>query len=192
MAHIKEVQDVIDEGISEPRAELLYQVITEKFEEICGQIETDDFQRSILDIRKNERPYFREVIDDVCNRYTFSAGLNWRNLKYEPIRIQRCQICGDYFYDISRNGKKLTCSKGGVYQTFDVTNRKYRYFHKNGKRLSVCGALYEQRRRAGSVLYPESKRNPNEVLTDFNPDENDKKGHAWLNEVELTAWKSRW
>jgi hypothetical protein len=191
MALIKEVQAVIDLGYSEEVATLIYEVLTNNFEFVCGRPDTEEFQNNLLDMRKNDRSYFRYLIDSVCSRYLVTNKLSWREVKYEPTRIERCEVCGNYFYDISRNGRSKTCERGGPYKVFDATNREYRYYHKNGKKLSVCAAEYEKRIRTGSVLYPTARRRRTEILTDFNPAENDKAGWAWLNDVQMAAWNRR-
>src|SRR5699024_4457505 len=175
--YVKEVQRLIYEGIQATEATELYQRLTDRFEDISGHPETDQFQQHLLSLRKYDRPYYRQVIDDVCE----PINMNWRTVKYDPTRIKRCETCGSYYYDVSRNGRKLTCDAGGVYYRFDRTNRTYRYFHKNGHKLSVCAAEYEKQRQGDTT------RQPNEVLTDFQPGAGDAVGHAWLNKVENQA-----
>jgi|SRR5699024_916400 len=181
--YVKEVQRLIYEGIQAAEATELYQRLTDRFEDIIGHPETDQFQQNLLLLRKHDLSYFREVIDEVCA----PAGLNWRSVKFEPVRIKRCEICGNYFYDVSRNGRKITCDAGGVYYRFDKTNRTYRYYWKNGTRLSVCAAEYEKDKQA-SYRFGQP-RQPYEILTDFQPGADDAVGHAWLNKVEKQAQK---
>src|SRR5699024_251790 len=192
MSHIKEVETLKQDGLPEQAAVEIFQAITERFDEIHAQPELGEFRQELLDLRKHERKEFRKVIDDICDKVntaaTMPVKLNWRNVRYEPGHVKRCEVCGDYFYDVSRNGRKLTCDAKGVYYTFDLTNREYRYYHKNGTKLSVCATEYEKCSRTGSILYPVSKRNPNEVLFDPQPAKNDAQGHAIQNEVNETAW----
>ncbi|MGP4072640.1 hypothetical protein ACTWQB_08815 [Piscibacillus sp. B03] len=190
-SYVKEVQAVINEGLPEEVAIELFQALTEQFEGVDGHAETEQFKQNLLHYRKYDLVGFRRNIDKVCQDNPLPIKLNWRKVKYQPKRIKRCEICGYYFYDVSRNGRKLTCDRYGEYFRFDFTNRTYRYYYKNGVRLSDCAAEYERRRRTGSVLYPNSNRKPYEVLIDFQPSENNKQGHALLNEVEMTAWKNR-
>jgi len=181
--YVKEVQRLIDAGIQATEAAELYQALTIRFENIHGHPETEQFQQHLLSLRKYDLSYFREVIDDACK----PVNLNWRSVKFEPTRIKRCETCGNYFYDVSRNGRKITCDAGGIYHRFDKTNRTYRYYWKNGTRLSVCAAEYEKERQASYGFG--QPRQPYEILTDFQPGPNDAVGHARLNKVERQAQK---
>lgn len=164
-SYIKEVKRIIDEGIPSEVAIQLFQVLTERFEDISSDPDICEFQRKLLDLRKHERKFFRQVIDEVCSEFSFPIKLSWRNVKFEPIRINRCVICGDCFYDVSRNGKKITCYNGGR-----------------------CEHEYEVRRhREGTLIDPIYKRRFEEIPIDMSPGEGDTEGWAKLNEMEMTA-----
>ncbi|MEI3596744.1 MULTISPECIES: CGNR zinc finger domain-containing protein [unclassified Oceanobacillus] len=165
-SYVKEVERLENEGIPAEAAVQLFQVLTERLEDVSSSPEVDEFQRKLLDLRKHDRRYFRQVIDDVCSEFPFPIPLNWRNVKFEPIRINRCELCGNYFYDVSRNGKKITCYNGGR-----------------------CEHEYEVRRhREGTLLDPIYKRRKEEIPIDMSPSEDDSEGWAELNEMEMTAF----
>lgn len=169
ISYVKEVQDVIDLGIiNAEQTMIIYNELIRKFDTSPDASQT---QASIYKLRKNERNYYHELIDEVCKRY--DERLSWRQVKFEPSRVKRCVICQSYFYDVSRNGKRLTCDLSGEYRVFDKTNRIYRYYHKNGVRLSFCAVEYDQRRRAApkdwteeDIIYPHSRRRVQEVGID--------------------------
>lgn len=168
ITHIKEVESLKDSGLSEEVAIQLFQVLTKRFEIIAGGVELSDFQRSLLDLRKHERRSFRDTIDGTCAEFPSPINtLSWRQVKYEPVRITRCVVCSAYFYDASRNGRKGTCYNG------------------------YCSDEYEVRRgRDGTIIDPVYHRKVNEEYIDFSPAADDKKGHALLNEAEMTAWRN--
>lgn len=183
VSYNKEIQAVLNVGISESMTKHLYMSLVIEFDSICGDPEIPKFRKKIADIRKNERSFFREIIDKKCK--LFKIDLDWRTVKFEPNRVKRCEVCGDLFYDVSRNGKSLTCYHKGTYKQFDMTNREYYYYHKNGNKLSVCAAEYEKRRndREKPDFYPLDKPFSNEIPTDYQPERNDKRGHAFLEEI---------
>src|SRR4051794_28480764 len=142
--YVSEVQNVIDlDIIHADQTKALYNDILQNF--ITG-VNAKETREHIRELRKHNRNYYHEIIDDVCKRY--DERLSWRTVKLEPTRAKRCIICQSYYYDVSRNGKRLTCDLLGEYRVFDQTNRTYRYYHKNGVRLSVCAVEYDLRRRA--------------------------------------------
>ncbi len=163
-AYVKEVQDVINEGLTDEVAVLLYQVLVERFERMSGHAETEEFQASLAELHKTERRFFRDWIF----RFPLPVSLTWREVKFKPQRVRRCEICGDYFYNASRNGKRVTCYKG------DRCEREYEV----------------RRKRPGTVIDPIYKRRVHEVPVDMAPDKRDNVGNAILTEMELTAWES--
>ena len=107
----------------------------------------------------------------MCEQY--DERLSWRNVKFVPSRVKRCITCQRYYYDVSRNGELLTWDLLGEYLIFDQTNRIYRYYHKNGVRLSVCAVEYDLRRRAApkdwskeDIIWPQSRRRVHETPID--------------------------
>ncbi|SFK12261.1 hypothetical protein SAMN04487936_107203 [Halobacillus dabanensis] len=166
-AYVREVQDLIDEGIPEDVAVQVYQFLVERFERAHHKPEVKDFRAELSELHKSERRYFRDCVDDWLSDMPFPIELTWREVKFKPNRISRCEICSDYFYDVSRNGRKVTCYKG-----------------------SYCEHEYEVRRkRPGTVIDPIYKRKVNEVSVDMAPDKSDKRGNAALTEMERAAWE---
>ena len=179
-----------EKGLTDEQVRAIYDLITDKFVEWCDRPDIDDFRAKVASIRKHQRKLYHEIIDEACKTFAFftknAPTLNWRNVKVEPRRFKRCAICHTTFYDLSRNGKKLTCDRRGEYKRWDFTNRQFVYYVKNGARLSECAAEYELRRRD---TVARSVARSNEVLTDFNPDPNDIKGVKFLRYVEAKAQK---
>ncbi|WP_042224135.1 hypothetical protein [Oceanobacillus manasiensis] len=164
----KEVTAVIDAGLPADATVQLFQVLTNHFAETDHCPEVYEFRDVLLAKRKYSRRKFHRSIDEVCAHYPLPVKLTWRQVKYEPKRIRRCAVCSDYFYDVSRNGRSATCFNG------------------------LCPKYYEQRRkRAGTIIDPVYRRRVDEVLVDFQPGEHDKRGHAVLNEVEMTAVRNK-
>lgn len=161
-SYIKEVQSLIDEGLNEEITLALYKCMTDELHMVCGGAGKEEFRARVAELRKNERQYYHEVIDSVCNRYPFPIELSWRNFKYEPSRVGWCDICGDFFYDASRNGKSLSCRD-----------------HVNEYRNRV--------RAGGDILFPISIRRRQEFLYDPQPGQGDIVGNAILNSVEMQA-----
>lgn len=162
-SYVGEVQHVIDEGVPEEIAIELYNVLTEKFEKMYrSPPETEYLREDVASLRKNERRTFRDIIDETCARYPLPVDITWRELKYVPERITRCEVCMRYFYDVSRNGRRLTCS--------EECNRNYRNYTRTG----------------GTVMDPIYSRNVQEVPIDFSPASDDEVGNAMLDEVEMT------
>ncbi|MFC7321956.1 hypothetical protein [Halobacillus campisalis] len=169
MSYIKEVQRLIDDGLNEEASVQLFQVLTNRFTFEMHRPETEDFRKGILECRKDQRKHFREIIDGECRKYPFPIQLNWRNVKFEPKRVKRCGICGGYFYDVSRNGNKITCFNNGI-----------------------CEHEHEiRRKRKGTLMEPAYKRRVDEIPIDFSPAEDDALGNAILTETEMTAWRNR-
>ncbi|WP_182200405.1 CGNR zinc finger domain-containing protein [Paraliobacillus salinarum] len=180
MNYNKEASLLYEKGLTKFQITNLYQEILEEFYKACGHVETDVFIQKVKDVKRYERSYLHQIIDESCKRYLYSTDLTWREVKFEPKRIKRCKNCNAYFYDVSRNGRSLTCNIGGDYFVYDSTNRKFRNFYKNGEKLSVCGAELEIHKRT-----PIYKRKVNMILTDFFPAEGDIKGQAWLDEINI-------
>ncbi|WP_269409621.1 hypothetical protein [Lentibacillus daqui] len=160
MAYVKEVQSVIDAGVSEEIAIALYDLITAEFEYIAEHPETEQFRSRIASIRKHELAFFRSIIDGACAKYPLPVELNWRKVIFKPKRVTRCEVCMNYFYDVSRNGRSLTCSKQCA--------RNYRNYTRTG----------------GTAIDPRYSRQVQEIPVDFSPDSDDEFGHAMLDEVE--------
>ena len=157
----KEVETVTNALGSQRTAIQLYQFLTEHFERMNGHPETSVFRQRLFDLHKEERAYFRSIIDEKCEEYYLDM-LSWRNVKYKPERVKRCEVCYNYFYDVSRNGRSKTCFNGGH-----------------------CEREYEVRRgRGGTIQEPEYSRSVNIEFIDMQPDANDKEGQAKLLEME--------
>lgn len=157
MLYVKEVQKVINAGVSEEIAIALYDLITAEFEYIAEHPETEQFRNRIANMRKYE---LHTIIDKACDRYPLPVELNWRKAKYDPKRITRCEVCMNYFYDVSRNGRKLTCS--------EQCQRNY----------------YNYIRTGGTAIDPIYSRQIQEIPTDFSPASDDPEGNAKLDEME--------
>lgn len=163
MNYVSEVQNVIDAGLPEQVAVGLYNVITEKLERISGHPETNIFRARVKELKKEELGYFHVTIDAICKQYPLPIKVDWRLLKYEPERITRCEVCSRYFYDVSRNGRSLTCS--------DDCQADYYRFTRTG----------------GTAIDPIYSRNVQEIPIDFSPSSDDALGYAMLNKVEDVA-----
>jgi hypothetical protein len=175
-SYVKEVQAVLDLGYTEADAVKIFEVVVDRFERAVGGLEPEEFHDRVLDLRKNERAFYREMIDHALS-YTDYDELTWREVRFEPTRVKRCAQCGNWFYDSSRNGKKITCNRFGVYRRWDMENRKYRYYHKHGNKLSECGARYELARVPTTRRVQEVPFNPN-------PSGEDIEGNVFLDEIE--------
>jgi hypothetical protein len=168
-SYVKEVNSLISEGLTEQAAVQTFQVLVNRFGDEMHNPELEDFKEEVARARKEQRAYYRSIIDESCSRYPFPIEMSWRNVKFEPKRIKRCEVCADYYYDVSRNGGSLTCFNNGI-----------------------CAHEYELRRkRAGTIIDPVYKRNVQEIPVDFSPAEDDEQGHAILSEVEMGAWRHR-
>jgi hypothetical protein len=168
-SYVKEVNTLISEGLTEKMAEQTFQMLVNRFGDEMHKPELEDFRAEVLKARKEQRAYYRSIIDRGCGAYPFPIEMTWRNVKFEPKRIKRCEVCSDYYYDVSRNGGSVTCFNNGV-----------------------CAHEYELRRkRAGTIIDPVYRRTVQEIPIDFSPAEEDKQGNAILNEVEMTAWRQR-
>jgi hypothetical protein len=167
--YVKEVEGLVNEGLTEEMAVQTFQMLVNRFGDAMHKPELEDFRAAIAETRKSERWYFRQVIDEGCAMFPFPMEMSWRNVKFEPKRVKRCEVCSDYFYDVSRNGGKITCFNNGI-----------------------CDHEYEiRRKRGGTILEPAYRRRVNEIPIDFSPAEDDKQGNAILNEVEMAAWRQR-
>ncbi|MCM3572523.1 hypothetical protein M3172_04930 [Mesobacillus subterraneus] len=176
-SYVKEVQAVIDLGYMERDALKIFEAITDHFADyIIGTVEVEEFHERALALRKNERAFYREMIDQAL-AYAGYSELSWREVKYDPSRVGRCAECMGWYYNVSRNGKKITCDRLGVYRQWDKTNREYRYYFKDGNKLSVCGAKYELARKP-------TTRRVQEVLFDAMPGGDDVQGNVFMDKVE--------
>lgn len=169
MSYVKEVRELIDDGLNEEAAVQAFQVLTLKFDEDFSIPQTEEFREELRKCKKHRRRQFRDVIDKFGEKYPFQMEITWRNVKFEPKRVKRCAICSEYYYDVSRNGRKLTCFNNGI-----------------------CEHEYEiRRKREGDVIDPIYKRRVEEIPIDFSPSNQDAQQTALLEEVELTAWRDR-
>jgi hypothetical protein len=169
LTYVKEVEQLIGEGLNEQAAVQTFQMLVNRFADEMHQPEVEDFREAIASTRKAQRAYYRSIIDEGCGAFPFPIEMSWRNVKFEPKRIKRCAICSDYYYDVSRNGGSVTCYNNGI-----------------------CAYEYEiRRKRAGTVLEPAYRRKVQEIPTDFSPKADDAQANAFLNEVEMTAWRNR-
>lgn len=175
-SYVKEVQVVIDLGYSERDVVKIFEGVVDHFVSIVGGVEPEHYHERVLNLRKEERAFYREQLEQGI-AWAGYDGLTWRDVKFEPTRVKRCEQCMNWFYDTSRNGKKLTCDRFGEYKRFDFTNREFVYRYKDGDKLSVCGAKYEQARNP-------STRNVQEVLFDAQPSGDDVMGNVMLDEIE--------
>jgi hypothetical protein len=176
-SYVKEVQAVIDLGYSERDAVKIFDAVVDHFTGyVIGTVEVDEFREKALAMRKNERAFYREMINDALAWARFDE-LTWREVKFEPTRVKRCAHCMEWFYDTSRNARKITCDKLGEYRQWDQTNREYRYYVKDNARLSVCGARYELARKP-------IKRRVQEIPFDMMPSSEDAYGNVFKDEVE--------
>ncbi|WP_409251792.1 hypothetical protein V1502_17020 [Bacillus sp. SCS-153A] len=186
--HVKEVQTIIDVGMNPEDATKLYDQITDKFTEYFSVIEVEEFHHKIGHLRVNDKRYFRQIIDEVAREY----GLSWREVKYNEQRVKRCETCQSWFYTTARNGRSLTCERFGTYRRFDMTNRRYYYWFKDGRRLSECAVKYELSKRPNTV------RRVQEVLYDPQPSGNDIPRQMFLQDVEeanqhcLNPYENEW
>lgn len=164
MNYVTEIQKVIDEGLNEEITIALYRLLTHRLHEVCGGVGVDEFRQRVADLHKNDLRYFREIIGGICSECPLPVEMNWRKLKYDPKRIQWCEICGSFFYDISRNGRAKSCE-------------------------GDCRAEYNRRKQiGGDILAPDYKRKVEIVYVDMSPSEGDTQGHALLNRMEMQRW----
>ncbi|ARI78238.1 hypothetical protein [Halobacillus mangrovi] len=168
MSYVKEVHELIDDGLNEETAVQAFQVLTLIFDEEFSIPHLEEFRMELRQWQKHRRKNFRNIIDRFGEKYPFPIELTWRNVKFKPKRVKRCAICSNYYYDVSRNGRKLTCFNNGI-----------------------CEHEYEVRRkRKGPVLEPIYRRRVEEVPLDFSPAKEDARQHALLYETEITAWRN--
>lgn len=180
MAYVREVEQLLDHGLSIEQVRKLYEIIARHIDNDMGTPDTEKLRGNVADMRKNERAEFHALIDDACREFTRKYAdlsdslpeLNWRTVKVEPQRLKHCAVCYDLFYDINRNGRTLTCDHKGVYKRWDFKNRRFVYRTKNGKKLSVCAAEWERRRNEKEPpdFYLEDKSSYRERLTNFQPE----------------------
>jgi hypothetical protein len=175
--YVKEVQALIDLGYSERDAVKIFEAIVDHFERhVLQTVEVEDFQEKALELRKSQRAYYRDMINEALAWAQYDE-LTWREVKFEPKRVKRCAQCMGWFYDTSRNARKITCNRLGEYRQWDQTNREYRYYNKDNARLSVCGARYELARKP-------VKRRVQEISFDTMPSSEDAYGNVFMDEVE--------
>lgn len=189
--YVKEVEDVIKLGyIDESTVLKLYKEIGKHFGDSIGN-EEERGRENLRYLRKHERAYWHERIDDIVQWY--DDRLSWRNVKVEPNRFKICPMPGCYrwFYDVARNGRTITCDYV-EYKEWDFTNRKYKYRHdRYGNRISECAVNLDKYRRAAGgnytdedLLWPRYRRNVQEMPVDMQPSNGDAKGHAILGEMQ--------
>lgn len=191
---VSEAQKLREAGLTVDQVRVLYDAITDAFVAWCERPDVTEFRAELARPRKHERRLWHDLIDGGCEYFARlqpaaklpPVELDWRSVKFEPERVKRCEVCQSWFYDIARNGRTLTCSRRGIYKRWDMTNRKFVYYVKNGARLSECAAEYELRRYDGGSR---SVAKSNEILNDFQPAEDDEKAINFLNYVELSGQK---
>lgn len=196
--YVKEVQDVIELGYLEEATVLeMYQELAEEF--AGGALDQEAEQEWLRNQRKHNLPEWHEMIDYLVQQY--DERLSWREVKVEPNRFKICPMAGCYnwFYDVARNGKTITCNRI-TWKEFDLTNRKWKYYHdKYGNRMSVCAVKLDQYRRAAGaggytvedLLWPKSRRRVQEFSVDLQPDEDNAQGNAILDEMQQ-AYNDYW
>ncbi|MBU8730454.1 hypothetical protein KM915_10350 [Cytobacillus oceanisediminis] len=168
-SYVKEVERLIEEGLNEQVAVQTFQMLVNRFADDMHRPELEDFKLEIAKARKDDRAFYRSIIDEGCGAFPFPIEMSWRNVKFEPKRVKRCAICSDYYYDVSRNGGSVTCYNNGI-----------------------CANEYEiRRKRAGTILEPAYRRKVQEIPTDFSPKADDAQANAFMNKVEMTAWRNR-
>lgn len=173
-SYVNEIQAVIDLGIPAEDVRKLYDALTDKFTEYYSVVDAEEFHDSIGHLRKTDKRYFRQIIDEVASEY----GLTWREVKFVETRVKRCETCQSWFYVTARNGKSLTCERFGIYRRFNLTTRAYYYWERNGRKLSECAVKYELSKR------PPTKRRVQEVSFDPSPSSADVMGNVFLDDVE--------
>jgi hypothetical protein len=171
--YVKEVQSIVDLGVPAEDVIKMFDAITDNFTEYYSVVDSDQFHEVIGDLRRTDKRWFRQIIDEVASEY----GLSWREVKYEETRVKRCETCMSWFYGTARNGKTLTCERFGVFRRFNLTTREFYYREKDGRRLSECAVKYELARRP-------VKRRVNEVLYDPIPNRDATKEQAIKQSVE--------
>ena len=186
-SYVKEVAGTIDAISENERYEyktaeriglLLYETLTE---DLLEYIDSD--RRTEEGVKEALENLSLTELRGVINERAQLVGLDWRTVKYDTGRVKLCAVCGEYFYDVSRNGKTVACNLGGVYRRMNLSTGEPIYRVKNDDKLSYCQAIYERFREGETV------RRVNEELIDFNytPTEEGDVQFIRLMEVEKTA-----
>jgi hypothetical protein len=148
------VSDVVDLPNSQYKG-LIYDALTLELVNMFDYESLEDFREKVRRFIQTDRRNFREWLEETLNHnhdgWSFTAYISWRDVPMKVHKFKQCVNCGRVFYDISRNGRAITC-RYIPYIRFDRRTGTYKQsFHKDGRPKSACEMEWEARQERRRV-----------------------------------------